>query len=383
MKKTGILTYYYETRNYGGMLQSYALPLFLKKNNILAEQICYVRTDEWMFSKEEYNNVRKESFLLRLKNKLLRKRYIKDICPQFENRNRKFSEFEKCIPHSDQVYNLASISQVNKKYDDFIVGSDQIWTFRCFNPSFFGEFISEDKAIISYAASAGKSIFSDKEREYLQGALKKFKALSVRESDLIDAFSFLDIKEKIECVVDPTLLLEKEDWDEIVSDNLINEKYLFCYFLGSDIRLRKLAHKYATVHRLKVVTIPFANESFNNVDFSFGDIRLYGVGPSEFVALIKNAECIFTDSFHATVFSLIYEKEFFAFDRVEHKGMGSRLYSLTEMFECTERFCDSDDKFDNRYLNNIPKMDYEKNFILFEKQKQKSILFLLNNLRKE
>lgn len=380
MKKTGILTYYYETHNYGGMLQSYALPLFLKKNNILAEQICYVRTDEWEFTKEISSDKRKPSFLLRVKNKLLSKKYIKDIRPQFKNRNRKFSEFEIRIPHSEKVYDLASISQANEIYDNFIVGSDQIWTFKCFNPSFFGEFVSADREIISYAASAGKSRFSDKEKEYLDNTLKKFKAISVRERDLIDVFSSFVSEKEIESVVDPTLLLEKEDWDEITRDNLIEEKYLFCYFLGSDVRLRKIAHKYARIHGLKVVTIPFANQTFNSVDFGFGDIGLYDVGPVEFVTLIKNAEYIFTDSFHATVFSLIYEKQFFVFDRVEHKGMSARLYSLTEMFECMERFCDSNDKFDIQYLNSVLKMDYNKEFTLFEREKQKSILFLLNNL---
>lgn len=164
MKKTGILTYYYETHNYGGMLQSYALPLFLKKNNVLAEQICYVRTDEWAFTKADYSNIKKPSFSLRLKNKLLSKKYVKKIRPKFKNRNRKFSEFEKCIPHSQKVYNLESISQTNEMYDSFIVGSDQIWTFRCFNPTFFGEFVSANRKLISYAASAGKSVFSEKEK---------------------------------------------------------------------------------------------------------------------------------------------------------------------------------------------------------------------------
>lgn len=383
MKKTGILTYYYETHNYGGMLQSYALPLFLKKNNILAEQICYVRTDEWAFTKADYSNIKKSSFLLRLKNKLLSKKYVKKICPKFKNRNRKFSEFEKCIPHSQKVYNLESISQTNEMYDNFIVGSDQIWSFRCFNPTFFGEFVSVNRRLISYAASAGKSVFLEKEKKYLRDALNRFEAISVREKDLVNTISSLISKKEIKSVVDPTLLLEKEDWDKITSDNLIEEQYLFCYFLGSDTRLRKLARKYAKMHGLKIVTIPFANQSFNSADFGFGDMGLYDAGPSEFVTLIKNAECIFTDSFHATVFSLIYEKQFFVFDRIEHKGMSSRLCSLTEMFECTERFCDSNDKFDTNYLNSVLNMDYNREFTLFESEKRKSISFLLNNLNEK
>lgn len=383
MKKTGILTYYYQTHNYGGMLQSYALPLFLKKNNILAEQICYVRTDEWAFTKVDYSSVKKPRFLMRVKNRLLSPKYDKEILPKLKKRNENFSKFEKCIPHGDIVYNLTTISKSNEIYNSFIVGSDQIWNFRCFNPSFFGEFVSEEKDIISYAASTGKFEFTDKEITYLKDVLEKFKAISVREKDLTDTFSTLINEKEIESVVDPTLLLEQEDWDKITCDNLIKEKYLFCYFLGSDVRLRKLAHKYAKKHRLQVVTIPFANQNFNSADFGFGDICLYDAGPSEFVTLIKHAECVFTDSFHATVFSLIYQKQFFVFDRVEHKGMSSRLYSLTELFECTEQFCDSDDKFDIKYLSSISKMDYDRKFTLFEREKEKSALFLLNNLNEK
>ena len=154
-------------------------------------------------------------------------------------------------------------------------------------------------------------------------------------------------------MVDPTLLLTDEEWDEVVSGKLVDDNYLFCYFLGNDIRLRKLAKKYAKVNKLKIVSIPFANEIFNNVDFNFADIRFYDAGPSEFLSLIKYADCIFTVSFHATVFLLIYKREFFVFNRIEHIGMSSRLYSLAKMFECEERFCDSNKKFSMQYLNGL------------------------------
>lgn len=378
--KIGILTYYYKTHNYGGILQSYALTYFLIKNGLNADQICYVRKDERPFTIEEYEPTHVPSLLVRLKNRLLLHKYNNFIKPKFVARNEKFESFENRIPHSKMVYDLSSITSANEIYESFIIGSDQIWTFRCFNPSFFGEFVTDNKKLISYAASAGKSVFSDREKEYLQKNLSRFDAISVRESDLIQAFSFLHNEKKIECVVDPTLLLTSDEWNQIAVENLIDGKYLFCYFLGGDVRLRKLANRYAKNHGLKVVSIPFANENFNNSDFNFADINIYDAGPKEFISLIKNASCVFTDSFHATVFSLIYKKEFFVFNRIEHKSMCSRLYSLTKMFECEDHFCDSEEKFDLQYLDSLLNIDYQKKFDFFENQKKKSISFLINNL---
>ena len=381
MSKTGILTYYYKTHNYGGMLQSYALPYFLKKNGINAEQICYVRTDERPFTIKELRETNNLSFFTRLKNKILFNKYIQVIKPKFEERNKKFLEFELKIPHCREIYNLASICQANDIYDNFVVESDQIWTFNCFNPTFFGEFVSKDKKLISYAASVGKSNFTDEECNYLSRTIPRFDAISVRESDLINDFSNISKRNDIECVVDPTFLLDRSEWDEICSNREISERYMFCYFLGGDVRLRRLAKRYAKKHKLKIVSIPFANETFNNADFNYYDIGKFDADPSDFISLIKFSDCVFTDSFHATVFSLIYNKEFFVFDRVEHKNMCSRLYTLTKLFDCEERFCDCDYKFSLDYIDDCDKINYNIKFIEFEKQKTKSIDFLINNLK--
>lgn len=175
----------------------------------------------------------------------------------------------------------------------------------------------------------GKSCFTIQEKEYLSECLSSFDAISVREHDLVAALSNLNKGRKLECVVDPTLLLSRDDWNEIVAERIIKEEYLFCYFLGADDRLREIANQYAKNHRLKIVTIPFANETFNGVDFIFANYRLFDAGPQEFISLIKHASCVFTDSFHATVFSLFYQRKFFAFERSASKGMSSRFVDKT------------------------------------------------------
>ena len=272
--KIGILTYFYQTHNYGGMLQSYALPKFLNDNGIDAEQICYTRKDERPFEAIEESIRKKASISERIEYRILNIYFNKKIKPKFNKRNKNFTDFERKVPCSKRVYDLNNISDVNYIYDGFVVGSDQIWTFRCFNPTFFLEFAYDDKKKISYAASIGKSNFTDLEKEYLNLQLSRFDRITVRENDLVDTLSVIT-NQNVSCVLDPVFLLSQSDWNEIADKRLVEDKYLFCYFLGDDKNLRKIAKQYAKKNDLQIVTIPFANQTYNRTDFTFGNIKMY------------------------------------------------------------------------------------------------------------
>lgn len=364
MKKIGILTYYYNTHNYGGILQAYALTYYL--NNYLfldTKQICYSLEDERPFDKsyEEKNQktVKRNTFLERVNIKIKLKKYNNTIKPHFVNRNKKFKQFEKKISHTDFVYNLSNISDCNDLFDVFITGSDQIWTFKWFNPTFYLEFANDDKQKLSYAASMGKSQLSVNETKYLQKVLSSFSAISVREKDLLSSISKCVPQLDSQLVLDPTLLLQENDWQNLVNDNLIKGDYIFCYFLGEDKEAVKIIKQFSKRKKLKIVNIPFANEGFNITDFNFGDIKIYDAGPEDFLTLIKYSSYVFTDSFHASVFSLIFKKEFYCFERNGIKGMSSRLYTLTQIFNCEERFCDTEEKRNINYILNLKEINFD------------------------
>lgn len=394
--KIGILTHFYHSLNYGGMLQSYALTVFLNRNNFDAEQICYIMSTDPFLPIRETNtldNIQDKVFLplkfikrvyrsqkYRLIDKNCEKYYWKYRKKEIEKRSDNFAEFQERVSHSRKIYDGNSIVEAVDIYDCFIAGSDQVWNFTWFNPAFFLDFSGNHKRI-AYAASVGKNQFCMEEENYLKRTLSKFDAISVREENMVPTLNTLLERDSVVQTLDPTLLLVAEDWDEIAAPRLVENKYIFCYFLHNDRNLNRLAVRFARKHKMAIVTIPFPDIEYNKQDVSFGRYRIDDAGPSDFISLIKHADYVLTDSFHATVFSLIYRKQFIVFPRGNAKGMESRLLSLVRIFECEERFCSVDEKVRYKYMSSLPTYEYKDCYSKFEKLRLESEAFLLKSLK--
>lgn len=384
-KTTGIITHFYNSKNYGGLLQSYALACFLNKQLSVSEQICYKHNlikflgNESVITKKSifrYLNIKKIfNRFLRVIDKIRMNSAFIAESQRLLLRNQSFEKFYPYIPHSKNVFNQDNLKDSINDYCIFITGSDQVWNMAWFDPNYFLEFVPNDKKKISYAASLGNNVLAEEEKEYFKKILPTFDAISVREKEMVDLLQPLVPNKKVEWVVDPTLLLEREEWDKICPERRVKEQYLFCYFLGHDKRLRKLAKKYAKNHNLKIVNLPHLC-GINKADIGFGDYKLYDVAPNDFISLIKYSECVFTDSFHACVFSGIYNKNFYVFNRSGAKNMATRIYTLCELFECQDHFCDCDEKFDTAYIEQLNSINYDKDFTLLKEMKDKSIKFL-------
>lgn len=393
--KIGILTHYYRSLNYGGMLQAYALVKYLEKKGYPAEQLCYdfspkpflpPRPQEDKTASPPSGNLFRKGCrriyrslhyrLIDKKRERYYAEYKKNVIPR---RAERFSAFQDRVPHSEAACDPSSVASAADRYDCLITGSDQVWNFTWFNPAFFLDFPDSSARKIAYAASAGKASFGPEETQYLKKTIPMFHAVSVRESDLADTLNELLETDDVVQTVDPTLLLSPADWDEIAVPRLIREKYLFCYFLHNDALLSKLAKQFARKRHLKIVTIPFPGIEYNAADVRFGDYRLDDADPSDFISLVKHANYVLTDSFHATVFSLIYGKQFVAFPRGDAKGMSSRLHTLTKMFGCEERFCRVSKEKWAEYIASLPAYAAKQNPD-FENVKQASEAFLLRAL---
>ena len=140
-------------------------------------------------------------------------------------------------------------------------------------------------------------------------------------------------------MLDPTLLLSSEEWNEVAAENPVKEPYVFAYILGDRKDNQKCAKYFAKKKGLKLVTFPLTASRSIRQAF-FGDIHSYG-GPDVWLSLIRDAEYVITDSFHAVVFSIVYRKRFVVLRRSvdgEKGSMNSRMYSLCKMFpEIEER----------------------------------------------
>lgn len=393
--KIGVLTHYYRSLNYGGMLQAYALATYLHRNGYDAEQICYA------FSSEPFQKTLRSASPISQAgsvSRLIRRvcgslwfrihekprlsfydRYKRDLIPR---REKSFAAFQALVPHSVAAYTPDTVAAVADRYDCLITGSDQVWNFDWFNPAFFLDFPGCHANRIAYAASAGRTSFNEAEADYLRRVLPSMRAISVRETDLAGALNEIIGTASVATAVDPTLLLSAKEWKALASPRLIRKKYLFCYFLHNDKHLSKLARSFARKRHLRIATIPFPGIEYNGSDIRFGSHRFDAAGPAEFLSLILNADYVLTDSFHATVFSLLFERPFAVFPRGDAPQMGSRLQTLTELFGCPERFCTAPAEERCRYVLGL-KDTAPAPSSRFREMIRSSESFLLDSLGKE
>ena len=379
MKKVGIITHYYNSLNYGGNLQSYALCKYLEAKGCDAEQICYeLQTQDYKKSRLVWSIVRK--IIVFLKRKMKRFLYRKDIVFLENIRKNSFRKFNKeMIPHSEKVYSSKNINECIENYDVFITGSDQVWNYNCYNKAFFLDFVPDTKVKVSYAASIGSNTLDEEQKNIFVNSLQSYNAISVREYNAVELLKDLTDKE-IEVVLDPTLLLSAEDWGEVCEPPVIYDKYVFTYFLGQNNAAVDIAIEYATELNLKLINIPYAKGGWEKNERRFGDIELLDATPEQFLSLIKYAEYVFTDSYHASVFSLIFQKQFFVFNRDAKGSMNSRILSLVDMFELKERFCAKKEQETLEYIKSLQEIVYNKHFEGVEECRKTSCEFIRKNI---
>lgn len=400
--KIGIVTHFHNSINYGGMLQAYALCQFINKldSKFCAEQITFDM-------ERNYNNlfgyviekliiftklpVKKKLEVVKQRIESTKKRDVISedklgiIQPYLDSRRAAFRNFEKNnVPHSDKIYNRISIRETQTLYDVFITGSDQVWNMDWYRSTFFLDFVTNGKTKLSYAASIGKEEISTEQEQIIERHLKTFTGVSVREEKAVELVNELSPC-GVERVIDPTLLLTRNDWDlfceeEDLNVELIGKEYIFCYFLGENEDERLLAINYANKNSLKIVTIPFLNGKYIECDEDFGDIVLNDVNPKQLIKIIKNAAYVFTDSFHVTVYSLIYHKQFFVFRRNKTDKMHSRIDSLLSLFELNYRFCKKEEQTTMEYISRLETIVYSVEYPKFEDLRRRSIAFLSKNL---
>ncbi len=374
-KNIGIITYYHNSINYGGNLQAYALCKKLNAMGANAEQICFDANETAIVFRKILrffkNKIRAKTNIQNKKVNEFNRELVKKRLEAFENFNKKL------IPHSDKVYNRKTICQANKNYDCFVAGSDQVWNPQWFVGAYFLDFVAEEKFKVSYATSFGTTEFSEDCKKKIKEKVKDFDMISLREHSCLieqDVFPFMP-----EILIDPTLLLERQDWENIAQAPQLKDKYVFCYFFGDNKKSRQLANDYAQNHGYKVIAISHLN-GFNSAD-DFVESLTYA-SPEQFLGLIKNSECVFTDSFHAVVFSNIFNKNYFVFKRSEKDNMSSRIFSITELFNSGERFCCTEQRLCKEYIESLDDIDYSYKNEKVENLKNKSIDFLKQVIKK-
>lgn len=378
MKKLGICACY-QHKNYGSQLQSYATTVELARRNIDFEIIRYKKKTTPLLLIKSLPRLLNPIFINDRIIETSQKKMMLKLHPQLAQDNAvrnaafdKFSQsrFKKLSP---VYYGYEQLKEQSKKYTAVMVGSDQLWSPSGITSNFYNLMFADDNTVkISYATSFGVSQINPRYHKIYNTFLNRLNFISVRENSgkkIVEELS----SNKAEVVCDPVILLDAEQWlKEIPNKRLYDEPYIFAYFLGKSAEYRDAVTKFAKQKDLKILTEPHM-DSYNKADENFGDYTPFDIGPAEFVNLIRNAEYVFTDSFHGSVFSMLYQKQFLVFNRYSDNSSSSKNSRI-------DSFCKNYGLSDRRYNVNIAdvenKINYEDVLGKVDEHRQKSKAFL-------
>lgn len=309
--KVAILTFYYRIYNYGALLQSYALAKAVSLLGADCQQITYVRDRKGLFLRklrrilQVPSRQRKVFFRAQLR-RISRKFFKKKPSPFMVATKKAFNRFAEDIPHTP-VVDRESIKTLVPDFDVFIVGSDQVWNPEFVSMRYFFDFLPDGKKRASYAASIRIPRFEKKEGAVIKALVDKFDCVSVREKTGVGILQDIGVSKEIHVVLDPTMLLPPESWQEMLKEPEIRERYVFSYLIR-EASVRKQIEEIARARGCKIVEIASPDAYSGPRGDLYVDLDF--VGPREFVGLIKNAECVFPDSFHGTALAVVFEKNF-------------------------------------------------------------------------
>ena len=329
----------YDYHDYGGMLQAFATQRFLEKQGIDSDAINFdnVKGDisrrKWKYFLSNMMDISIVKEKSRLIEKKIRQKTNARLKAQMAERDNAFDKF--CTSHFkvsrpfDSWDDMAKASQM--EYDAVIVGSDQLWLPSNVMADYYTlNWVPGNVKKIAYATSFGIGNIPQKYKEMYRQYLIRIDYLSARETSGQEIISELT-DWSVPLVNDPALLLDANGWDEVIKDKpIINDKYIFCYFMGDNPEQRDFVKSLAKENGLKIVALLHLDQ-FIETDEHYADYTPWNISPADFVNLVKYAEYVCTDSFHGTVFSIISSRNFFTFKRFNKKASLSTNTRITSL----------------------------------------------------
>lgn len=365
LKKVGIITFH-AAHNYGSVLQAYALQKIIANMGYKCE-IINLRTPKQI---EIYSILTKRKGLKYILKNAYHLLYLK----KRKIRHRRFEEYisSKYILSEQEYSSCDELIKNPPEYDFYISGSDQIWNLATGDSdlAYFLAFVKSGKKI-AYAPSFGPiGDLNVEQKEIIKNLIKDYHFLSIRENSgasLVDEL----IGEKIPVLIDPAMLLKKSEWDIISKPVTVNFDYIFFYTLFATPYMIKTVRALSRKLNLPVIT-PYVS---NQYDVITNFIKTTDCGPCEFLSYIKNAKIVCTSSLHSTVFSILYEKPFFAIDGMKDK----RINTLLTKTSLTHRAITLNE-FEGK-IKNCYNIDFSEAKKTLKTEKIKSMEFLTKALK--
>lgn len=360
MNKSIAIVTLYANNNFGNKLQNYAVQEVIKKS----------------FGYDTYtiiNYYEKYKLIKVFKDSLKKLIRYKNFEPLDIEREKKFREFDKNINKSpSEVSYRYPKSKLNNMYDYFIVGSDQVWnqTTGRISQLFLLSFVNNSAKKISFSASLGTDNLLEESKNQVKKYISDFDNISVREVTAKKIIEDLTERNDVEVLIDPTMSLTTDDWNKVCkkpsqidAPSYENKKYILLYFLGKYAGERKDAiERFASENDCKIINILDKSDEF------------YKCGPAEFIWLEKNAFMVCTDSFHSSVFAILYKRPFIVFNRDDgQRGvneMNSRIDTLLSKFKLEGNY------YNGKISNDIINKNYDYTEDILEEERNKTINFL-------
>lgn len=339
MKKVGVVSCYFK-HNYGSMLQAYATQKALDKLGIDNETINIdgfngeiKRKKIKYFAKASLTSDILRSKAGMAKNVVIRKLSRGDYTIQCRLRDKRFEDFKNKYFRLSSSY--GSTHEAGENYDCVLVGSDQLWLPVNIAADYYTlSWTPSSTNTISYSTSFGQASLPNNVARQASIFLKNINHVSVRETTGQNLVYYLTGR-KVPVVCDPTMLFTGGDWLDIQQQEPIcKEPYILCYFLGNNPPHREFAKRLKEKTGCHIIALPHIDEYIKG-DEDYADIMDYDVDPADFLNLIRNASYVCTDSFHCTVFSIMYGRQFFTFRRYGYKTQGSTNSRLDTLFSMT------------------------------------------------
>lgn len=350
-KKIAIVTHH-RACNYGAVLQAYATVRYFEDKGYDAIVVDYVPKYLQGFGSftNTFNQIdnRKHGIV---------KRVVYSILKTPSNKKMKvvFYKFvDKYIPLTRRYYGIDEMKNNKPIADYYCSGSDQIWNnyyTGCFDDVYFLDFAEKKDNCISLASSFGREDFDKNEMNIICAKLKKYSAISVREAGAEKMLSRNGIKDAI-VTYDPTLLVDEKIWKKIASKKNSNKKYILVYQLHGDSDVYKQAKRFAKQNKMQIVRIITMYHQIR-----IGEKNIVMPTVEDFLSLINNAEYVFTDSFHGTIFSLLFEKKVAVRLPVRFNG---RIKSLLQSIGATAIIADDINKWQKNVTEAFMKKAHEK-----------------------
>lgn len=356
-KKIAILTFH-RSINYGAVLQAFALKSVITELNADCSIIDY--KNQFI---EDINQV-----------KLLNFNSTKDFINGIITYPTKKKKFNKFIHFRKKYLQPVEFNANDQKmFDVFITGSDQVWNYRLsnFDKTYFLDFVNDNRKKNSYAASFGFSEIPEEHTELYRSLLKGFNNISIRETQGAKIIADLINQDK-PVVLDPTLLLDKKQWESMFNIRrgiAINKKYILLYLMISEPAIVKFTEKLASETGYEIIYI--TDKLVRKLNATYERT----VSPVEWLELFLNATYIVTNSFHGVAFSINFNKEFFMGLLPSSADVNSRLENIIKLFGLEDRKITRNTQMDMK-----PGIDYNRVNSILQSEKVKSKEYLMKIL---